>query len=210
MLRLGLGRKTGDGLRRPVGELRIRKTERFVLVSLGLLAAVFLLVAILTKPGDQRWNEWVSNLSLGFVAAITASLLTFLLIDMVLARQREAQSHESYEEERRNDLLASLRRGELERNRSIVEQLRAAGWFKDGFLRNADFSGADLQGIDFDGTDLAAAQFRGAGLRRATFRNANVSGACFAHADLRGARFDGADTTGVDLTMCTKDDDTVI
>lgn len=184
--------------------------EHVVVLSLGVLAAGWLVVAIVTKPASQGWDEWVSVMAMGFVNAIAGSLLTFLLIDLLLARQRDAERRESREQERRAELLARLRRGSLEQNRGVVEQLRSAGWLRDGFLQDADFSAANLEEMDFEGADLRGALFVGAHLRRASFRNADVSTARFAHADLRGARFDGARTEGADFSMSTQDDDTVL
>lgn len=196
------------GRRRAPRRPRTRRTERVVVLSLSLFGAVWLLIALVTKPAGQGWDEWISSFAMNFASGIAGSLLTFLLIDLVLARQREEQSRQSNEESRRIDLLASLRRGTLEHNRGVVEQFKSAGWLRNGLLRDADFSGARLEGMDFEAADLQGALFVGAQLRRASFRGTNVSNARFTHADLRGARFDGARVDGTDFAMISQDSDT--
>jgi hypothetical protein len=203
-------RATADGSRYGVSRLRIERTEHIIVLALALIAVASILVAAVTKPSLEDWGAWISSLAMSLAGGIAASLLTFLLIDLMLANQREAESHEAYERERRERLLSRLRAGPLEENRSVLEQLRSAGSLKDGALRDADFTGANLEGLDFSGADLRGALFVGCCLRQADFRNADVSMARFTHADLRGARFDGAITEGVDFTMIATDENTLV
>jgi Pentapeptide repeats (9 copies) len=174
------------------------------------LTAVWIGVGALTKPKGQGWDEWTSGIAVGMGTGTAAAVLTFLLIDMMLGRQRAAESRESQERERLGNLLARLRAGEAEDNRGVLEQMRAAGWLKNGQLRGADFSGANLESLEFDSADLRGAKFVAARLRRASFRNADVSDARFNRADLRGARFEGAIADGADFTMASKDEFTLL
>jgi hypothetical protein len=201
---------TSGGSRYGVNRLRIERTEHIIVLALALIAVASIVVAAVTKPSPEDWGAWVSALAMNLASGIAASLLTFLLIDLMLANQREAESHETYERERRDRLLSSLRAGPLEENRSVLEQLRSAGSLKDGALHDADFTGANLEGLDFSAADLRGALFVGCCLRRASFRNADVSMARFSHADLRAARFDGAITKGADFTMITTDENTLV
>ena len=120
----------------------------------------------------------------------------------------EHPSRESSEQERLGILLVRIRNGERDEKRGALEEIRNAGWLKNGQLRKADFSGANLGSLDFGTADLRGALFNGAQLRGASFRNANVAAANFNKADLRGARFDGADMTGTDFTMARSDQET--
>lgn len=192
------------------GGIRLRRTEHAVVFWLGLLAAFWLVLGAVTKPRGQGWEEWTSELAVGLASGVIAALLTFLLIDLMLARQRDAENREAHERERLESLLARLRAGGLEENRGVLEELRSAGWLKNGSLREADFSGANLEGMDFGSASLQRAIFEGASLRRASLTNADVSGARFARADLRGTRFDGAITTGADFKMANMDNETVL
>jgi hypothetical protein len=181
-----------------------------VLALLTLAAAGCVIVAAVAKPHDLSWREWTSNLALGLAGAVITALLTFLLIDHMLARQRDIQDAKKHDRERLNSLLARLRAGELDENRAIVEELRSLGWLRNGTLLGADLSGANLDGLDFTAADLQHAIFIGASLRRCSFRNAIISNSRFDQADLRGARFDGATAYGAEFSMTTKDADTVM
>lgn len=203
-------RQRGVGADRRRETPRISRTEHIVLAWLSVTAVGCVIVAAATKPGSQSWREWTSNLALALAGAVIASLLTFLLIDLMLARQRDAETIKSHERERLDSLLARLRAGELDENRTIVEELRTLGWLRNGALQGADLSGATLDGLDFGSADLQRAVFIGASLRRSSFCNAIISNARFAQADLRGARFEGAITDGADFAMVMKDRDTVM
>jgi Pentapeptide repeats (8 copies) len=198
------------GQSRPKGGVGSRHTEHVVVALLSGLAVACILVGLVTKPHDQGWGGWVSGLAVGLGGAFVASVLTFLLIDLMLARQRETETHAASERERLATSLARLRAGTLEENRTIVEELRSAGWLRNGALREANLSGANLEGVDLGSADLQGALFVGASLRKASFRYSDVSGAKFTHADLRAARFDGATTTGADFNMIRRDDDTYV
>ncbi len=210
MILKGHGRRADTAGRPAARGIGIRRTEHVVMLLLTALAVVWLGVGALTKPPDQGWREWFSGFSVGIGTAMAAAVLTFLLIDMMLARQRETENRENDQRERLGNLLARLRVGAVEENRSVLEQMRSAGWLKNGQLRDADFSGANLEGLDLSSADLRMALFVGTRLRRASFRNADVSNARFTRADLRGARFDGAVTVGADFTMITRDEDTFL
>jgi hypothetical protein len=172
------------------------------------LTVVWIAIGALTRPSSQGWDEWTSGIATGLGTGTAAAVLTFLLIDMMLGRQRQEESRESSEQERLGTLLAKIRVGERDENRGVLEEMRSAGWLKNGQLRKADFSGANLGSLDFGSADLRGALFMGAQLRGASFRNADVSTARFNKADLRGARFDGADMTDTDFTMARSDQET--
>lgn len=174
------------------------------------LTVAWIIVGALTKPRDQGWDEWTSEFAVGMGAATAAAVLTFLLIDMMLGRQRDAEIRENQERERLGNLLARMRAGEAEDNRGLLEQMRIVGWLKSGRLRGADFSGANLESLEFDSADLHGAKFVATRLRRASFRNADISDAQFKRADLRGARFEGAIADGADFAMTLKDEFTFL
>ena len=58
---------------------------------------------------------------------------------------------------------------------------------RDGNLRGADLSYADLSGADLSYADLRSANLRGANLRSADLRSADLSGADLRYANLRSA-----------------------
>jgi hypothetical protein len=200
---------------------RARQVEHLIVIVLCGAIIVCLAAGILLKPGPQSWRSFASAFVIGLAGAFAAALLTFLLIDMALTRQRAEEDRRTHERERRKDeadalgryresLLARLRAGTADENRGVIEEFRSLGWFRDGFMRSADFSGASLAGVDLDAADLRFALFVGCDLRRASFRGSDLFEARFSQADVRGARFDDARTNGADFTNVRIDDDTVL
>lgn len=206
---LALGKPKG-GADRPRESARVSRTEHIVLVWLSVAAVICVIVAAVTKPMGQSWRDWTSGLALGLAAAVIAALLTFLLIDLMLTRQREAETTKSHEQERLDNLLARLRAGEADEKGAIVEELRTLGWLTNGALQGVDLSDATLDGLDFSSADLQRAIFTRASLRGSSFQGAMISSARFTRADIRGARFDDATVDGADFTLAKKDAYTVM
>ena len=204
-----------------VAQTKSRRIEHIVVAALSLVGTICIVLSVVLKPTSQGWRAWSSSLVMNLASGIVASLLTFLLIDLLLNRQRSRESVLKHEIERQRDvaessmrrreaLLAHARTGGVEEARGVIEEFRSLGWLRDGFLRGADLSGADLQGVDMDAADLRDTLFIGANLQRATFRRADVSRARFNSTDLRGARFDQAHTEGADFANSRTDASTIL
>lgn len=192
-----------------------------VLAILSVVAALCLLMSWLVNPYTRSLHAWLAGALQNLGAGVVASAVTFVLIDLLLERERNRWRAARHEEERmeerhraedlrRKRLAAQIRSGGRDAARSAVEELRSLNWLYDGSLSGADFSGSDLRSLDLSGARLQGVLFIGTDLREGDLRNADISGARFRDADLRGTRFDGTVAEDADFDGAQLDDGTVL
>lgn len=180
------------------------RAERFVLGIRGLspwrlwawsvtgLLLVLALIAVIVQP-EAMWPN---------LAAEAAGLaFTIIVVERIAARQGE--------EREKRDLILQMGSPNNAFAREAVRRLGAREWLKDGSIRKAVLSGADLHGEELEGADLRDANLRGAILwganllhailRDADLRDADLRYAKLVHAILQDTNMWGADLWCADL-----------
>jgi hypothetical protein len=148
----------------------------------GVLGALLLGAIIPTAIGMILEPNW-PDLLVNFGTGMAGTFLTFILIDMLMARYEAQEQIEKQEAEIRTRLIQRLGSSINDEARRAAEEMRRRGWLTDGSLEGVELVGANLEGVDL----------RGAWLRGARLFRANLKGAWLYEADLSRAYLTGAD-----------------
>lgn len=153
---------------------RTTRDTLFVLMIMALVAAL----AGAWIAG--AWDTLLLNLGVEFAGAI----VTFILIDQILARNEERKTLNCRVAPRIRSRVNSVA---LE----ALADLRREGWLFDGSLRGSYLSGANLQDADLQDANLQGVLLIAANLQDAQLINTNLRAAHLGRANLRGAQFLG-------------------
>jgi hypothetical protein len=164
---------------------------RLLVLTVLIVGAVIPTVWALARTGDFE------SAALNLGTEMGGAVVTFVLIDLILASRDKQESEQQKAQEEKADLIAHMGSEVREVAIAAADELRRIGWLKDGstayaVLRRADLSGADLTGAMLEGANLHRAILKGADLWQATLRHADLSGAWLHEARLWDANLEGA------------------
>jgi hypothetical protein len=211
--------------------------EQVTLIVIGILLAISFLTAIIslileTDRSRQWYGDWFQGVSTEMIGAAVTTIFFAFIVGAVQEQQAQSQL--------KKDLIGQL--GSTINSEAVraSEELRDEGWLRDGSLREADLSFADLSGailfyadlrdatlfsitlkaVDLSGAnlsranlqaaDLDSANLEAADLQEAYLETANLHGANLLEADLRGANLTHANLEGAALTGTQFDEATIL
>lgn len=155
---------------------------------------------------DTKSSPFIADFYANVATELASISITVLIIDTLNERRETQRLKEQLIRE-----MGSYDNGIALR---AVRELVYHGWHKDGSLRNANFSGANLQGVDLSRADIQGAylvktnlnnsklidtNFEGAFLNEANLQNAHLNGANLSNTDLYGVNLSGSDLSNASL-----------
>lgn len=156
--------------------------SQWVYGGFGLLIGIGLTLGWIGVFGQPSMTP---DLSGNLLVAVLETAVTVVFIDRL--------SQRASEQELKKRLKKSVGSRVNVHALTALEEMSSYGWLKDGSLRGANMTEANLRGAHF-GYDTHFEMPPGEhDLRNACFRNADLTGAFLHHCDLRGADFRGAD-----------------
>jgi hypothetical protein len=176
-------------------------TPRRVLISLVLLTVLTALWSLTLEFSEPvpDWPGWAKTYLQNFSTGTLGAIVTFLLIDLLLARRDRRLEKEAEHNELKAQLVADMSNEASDVVATAIRQLTRMGWHRDGSLREAVLVKANLQG-----QDLSFADLRGAHLT-----NANLSKAKLVRTDLSRARLDWGNLQDANLAGAILDNATL-
>jgi hypothetical protein len=151
-------------------------------------------------------NPFIADFYANVATELASISITVLIIDTLNERRETQRLKEQLIRE-----MGSFDNGIALR---AVRELVYHGWHKDGSLRNANLSGANLQGVDLSRADIQGAylvktnlnnsklidtNFEGAFLNESNLQNTHLNEANLSNTDLYGVDFSGADLSNANL-----------
>jgi len=149
--------------------------------------------------GAVNWAAWLDSFLQNAGTEMFGAALTFALIEMLRGARREREAERRATEERKRALIRQLGSRVNEEALRAAEELRAAGWLKDGSVRRANLREANLQGANLEMASLQGADLHGAILQEARLGRANLQGAVLFEATLKEAELFRVNLTGASL-----------
>lgn len=183
-------------------------------VAGGLFVSVVAAVLHAIGEGAARWEwlpgakalfEWLDGFAQNFSTEMIGAVITFVLLEVLLARRREKEAEE------REKARLILQMGSPIHDAAIeaARQLREQGWLQDGSLRQASLVGANLQGAQLWSANLQEANLGFAKLQDAMLTltdlrgvalwDANLQRVWMLKVDLRGAKIGDAELHQAEL-----------
>jgi hypothetical protein len=168
------------------------------LVLLTVLTALWSLVLEFHEPAPDL-PGWAKNYLQNFSTGTLGAIVTFLLVDLLLARRDRQLEKEAEEKELKAQLIADMRSEASDTVATAIGQLTEKGWHKNGSLREAILVKANVQGQDLSFADLCGAHLTNANLARARLVRTNLSDAQLDWSNLQDANLTGATVDGASL-----------
>ena len=159
-----------------------RPTQWRVLILLALLVGAILPISIALLSGES-----LPGLLLNFGTEMAGAFVTFILIDMIIARYEAQEEEASQSKYLRERLINKMSSGVNDEARRAAEELRELGWLFDGTLERHRMTGANLKGCDLRHANLRGVRMFRSDLREAKLFEADLENAIMTGCDLRGA-----------------------
>jgi uncharacterized protein YjbI with pentapeptide repeats len=150
-------------------------TSSIAKVQLQIILILFVIALVSSIIGLLLTKD-IGGFILNIGAEIGGALVTFLLIDMILAGQAELTR-----------LIARLGSKDNPTAKQAVNEMRRLGMLMDGSLKGAYLKGADLRGSNLRGAVLEEVDLRDADLQNATLIEANMQNSVLENANLEKA-----------------------
>lgn len=161
------------------------------LVLLTVLTSLWSLALEFSEPTPDL-PEWTKDYLQNFSTGTLGAIVTFLLIDLLLARRERQLEKEAEEKELKAHLIADMSSEASDVVATAIRQLRKQEWHRDGSLREAILVKANLQGQDLSFADLCGAHLTNANLSKAHLVRTNLSNAQLDWSNLQDANLTGA------------------
>lgn len=178
---------------------------RWRILTLAVLLVGAVVPTVIGFIANPDWPSLLLNLG----SEMGGGLITFILIDMIVAQRDAQDARQEQMGELRQRLVHKLGSSLNTEARRAAEELRVLGWLTDGSLEGVELIGANLEHVDLRGAALRCARMYRANLRGARLYGADLSGAFLTGCNLEGAtmgriKLDGAWMAGANLTGCNR------
>lgn len=175
---------------------------------IAVLVVLLIGAVIPTAVGFALNPDW-SSLLLNLGSEMGGGLITFILIDMIVAQRDAQEAREHQLHDLRQRLIHKLGSSINTESRRAAEELRMLGWLSDGSLDGVELVGANLEGVNLRGAVLRNAKLFRSNLKGAHLYGADLSGAFLTGSNLSGAhmgrvKLDGAWLAGTNLSECKR------